>query len=105
MGSSSRRKGREGEAEVAALYAAAGLEVRNLEGRGDHLIVRAGGLTLHSETKRQERIQLPLWLRQARAEAPQGVIPVVAFRQSHELWTAALELVDLIALLSEHPHE
>jgi Holliday junction resolvase len=100
MGASSRRKGVGGEREVAHLLETCGFEVRNLEGKGDHLIVRAGTIPLHIETKRQERIQLPLWLRQAEREAPPGAIAVVAFRQSHSRWYAALPLLDLAELLT-----
>jgi hypothetical protein len=99
-GARPRRKGLLGEREVAAIYQAAGLAVRGLESVGDHLIVRADGFTLHSEVKRQERLQLPIWLRQAAAEAPQGCVPVVAFRQSRGQWYAALPLADLAAILA-----
>ena len=59
-----------------------------------------GEQTLHLEVKRQERLQLPSWLRQAAAEAPQGVLPVVAFRQNRGEWYAALRLADLAELAS-----
>lgn len=98
-GQSSRRKGVAGEREVAQVYERAGLTVRGLESAGDHLIVTANGITVHSETKRQERLQLPIWLRQAAAEAPQGTVPVVAFRQSRGEWYACLPLADFAVLL------
>jgi hypothetical protein len=103
----SRTKGLAGEREVAALWAAAGFEVRNLEGQGDHLVVVSdvvdGALeyrTIHSEVKRAERLKLPEWLRQARDEAPQGTIPVVCFRQNRGIWYAALPLSSLVELAS-----
>jgi Holliday junction resolvase len=99
VAASSRRKGVTGEREVAAIWQAAGFEVRGLEGLGDHLVICGPGVTIHSEVKRQERLQLPIWLRQARAEAPSGAVPVVAFRQNRGQWYAALPLVDLTWLL------
>jgi hypothetical protein len=95
---SSRRKGVRAEAEVRRIFEAAGFEVRGLEGLGDHVVVCGNGLTLHSEVKRQERLKLPEWLRQAQAEAPQGAVPVVAFRQSRQEWYAALPLAALVQL-------
>lgn len=99
MASGSRRKGLGGEAEVAAIYAAAGFTVRALEGVGDHLVVCRPGLVIHSEAKRAERLKLPEWLRQARDEAPPGTVPIVAFRQNHGVWYAALPLSDLVTIV------
>lgn len=89
-----------GELEVRRLWEAAGLTVRGLEGEGDHAVYLPGGAMLHSEVKRQERLQLPMWLRQAEAEAPPGTVPVVAFRQNRGAWYVALELDRLAALLA-----
>ena len=94
-----RRKGVRGEREVAAMWRDAGFDVRGLEGYGDHLIVCGDGLVIHSETKRQERTQLPMWVRQAEAETPQSAIAVVAWRPSHMDWRADLSLVNLIRLV------
>jgi hypothetical protein len=115
MAASSRRKGVVGEREVARIWQAAGFETRGLEGLGDHLVIRktvSGAVTanvserdyrlalspIHCEVKRQERVRLPEWLAQARDEAPQGTIPVVAFRQSRGIWYAALPLESLAEL-------
>jgi len=89
-----------GEREVAAIWQAAGFEVRGLEGLGDHLVFLGNGITIHSEVKRQERLQLPTWLAQAAAEAPIGTVPVVAFRQAQGAWYAALPLAALAELLA-----
>jgi Holliday junction resolvase len=99
MPASSRRKGLLGEREVARIWQAAGFDVRNLEASGDQLVVCANGVTIHSETKRAERLKLPEWLRQAADEAPQGTVPVVAFRQNRGEWYVALRLADLVGLL------
>jgi Holliday junction resolvase len=106
MGASNRLKGRIAEREVAKVFEVAGFDVRALEGQGDHLVVpgvaldRWSGraLTMHVEVKRQERIQLPLWLRQAADEAPQGALVVVAFRQNRGPWYAAIPLEQLVEL-------
>jgi hypothetical protein len=110
MAAKSRRKGIEGEREVAAAWQAAGATVKAYsaagttnEGtipHGDHLIVCANGLTIHSESKRAERLKLPEWLRQLEADAPQGTLPVLAFRQNRGKWYAVLALDDLTALVT-----
>ena len=78
MPRASRDKGLRGEHEVAAIFRAQGFEVRGLEGVGDHLCItqrefeQSGDrlyfnhapLTIHSEVKRQERLQLWQWLAQ-----------------------------------------
>lgn len=103
MSAASRRKGLTGERQVAQRFTEAGYAVRGLEGQGDQLCIgprRGGGLqTLHVEVKRQERLRLPEWLEQARAEAPEGVPPVVCFRQSRGQWYAVLTLDDLLGLV------
>lgn len=101
MSRSERDKGRKGEREVAALYEARGLEVRGLEGSGDHLIVCASssGITLHSETKRQETARPWAWWEQATAEAPPGAIVVVHFRRNRSPWLAMIEARQLAYLL------
>jgi Holliday junction resolvase len=99
MAVKSRRKGVKGEREVAQVWQAAGFEVRGLEGLGDHVVICGNGVTIHSEVKRAERLKLPEWLRQAAAEAPQGTVPVVAFRQNRGEWYAALPLEALAGLI------
>ncbi len=106
-----RAKGVNGEREVANVWKAHGLEVRGLEGSGDHLVIGGGyrgedaayvvpRVTIHSEVKRHERLRLPEWLAQAAAEAPAGTIPVVSFRQSRGRWYACLPLDDLAELVA-----
>jgi len=112
VSAASRRKGLAGEREVAASLERAGWTVRGLEGSGDWLAMRAPEygwpddtevirerLTLHVECKRQERLRLPEWLEQARNETPEGVPPIVCFRQSRGVWYACLTLDDLLGLV------
>jgi hypothetical protein len=98
MSKSQREKGLVGEREVAAIFAAAGYSVRNLEGQGDALAIGTNGRLMHVETKRQERLKLPEWIRQAQSEAPKGVPAVVAFRQNRGEWYACLPLADLLKM-------
>lgn len=87
-----------GEQEVARIFRDAGMKVERLQqqqGLVPDLIVADD---LYVDTKRQERLQLPMWLRQARTQAPKGMVPVVAFRQSRGEWYACLPLDDLVRL-------
>lgn len=103
MSRTERDKGRKGEAEVAAIYTAAGLAVRGLEGSGDHLIVCGPSAwpMLHSEVKRQETARPWAWFEQAQAEAPAGATPVVAFRRNRSPWLALLPLEELAAIVGQ----
>ena len=98
-GRRTRAKGLAGEREVAALWREAGLEVRGLESGGDHLVL-ADGPVIHSEVKRQERLQLWQWLEQAEAEAPAGTIAVVSFRRSRQPWYSTLRTTDLARMIA-----
>lgn len=104
----SRAKGLVGERQVAGMFEAKRWQVRGLENSGDWLAFLAGHHrrhvidvphTLHVEVKRQERLRLPEWIAQAKAEAPSGVPPVVVFRQNRAEWIAALPLADLLELI------
>ena len=102
MSRSERDKGAAGEREVAAIFRAVGFDCDRTPNSGGLRIKGdlAGTVPAHVEVKRQETLRLPLWLRQAREEAPSGVVPVVAFRQSRGEWYAALPLSHLATLLS-----
>lgn len=102
MSSSERRKGVRGELEVAAIFREVGFDCDRTPNSGGLRIKGdlAGSVPAHVEVKRQEVLRLPLWLRQARDEAPAGVVPVVAFRQSRGEWYAALPLAHLAALMA-----
>jgi Holliday junction resolvase len=104
MSASSRRKGADAERELAELLREHGLAaqrnpVQALFGGADVLGVRLAGRELHLEAKRCERLDLPRWLRQVRADCPVGTVPVIAFRRSHEPWQVVLPLEDLLALV------
>jgi hypothetical protein len=99
MSKAQRDKGLRGELEVKHVFAHAGFAPRGLEGQGDHLVLCGHGLTLHVESKRQEVIRIADWSKQAEAEAPQGTIPIVAYRRSREPWRVSIKLDDLIDIL------
>lgn len=90
MSNRERAKGLRGERDVRSLMELYGWTVRGLEGEGDHLALR-GGLVLHLECKNQAGLRLPLWIRQAEAEAPEGTVPVVAYKHAAR-WRADLPL-------------
>jgi Holliday junction resolvase len=96
---SSRRKGLTGEREVARIWQRAGFDVRNLEGRGDHIVICGNGVMIHSEVKRAERLKMPQWVRQVEAEAPPGTVPLLQWRQTGGVWRADLPLSELVTLL------
>lgn len=96
---------------MAAIWRANGFDVRGLEGQGDHVIVlpsiaqadslaaRHPELRLHSEVKRQNRLRTE-WLAQAEREAPDGAVPVVAWRPDGGKWWAMIPLEALARLLA-----
>lgn len=77
-----RGKGTAFEREIAAAFEAAGFTVRGLESGGDHFVVSVGGVTMHGESKRQERLKIPEWLLQQERDCPKGMRRFLAFRQS-----------------------
>jgi hypothetical protein len=98
VGKAQRDKGLRGEREVAKAFEAAGFTVRGLEGEGDNLAFR-DGYTFHLETKFQEHLRIPDWEKQAEAEAPEGVVPLVVFRRSRTPWRVDLSLRDFLELV------
>ena len=101
MSRSERDKGARGEREVAELFRAHGFDAERTPNSGG-LMIRgdlAGSVPAHLEVKRQEVLRLPTWMRQAEADAPEGVVPVVCYRQNSGRWYATLPLADLAALI------
>lgn len=106
MSASQRRKGNRAELEVRDLFRAAGFDCDRVPNSGGLRI--KGDLypldELHVETKRQERVEIQRWIRQAEDEAPYECLPVVAWRTSRMRWRADLDLERLINLLAEVKH-
>src|SRR5262245_48995844 len=100
-GKGRRAKGVTGEREVATAFKGAGFDVRGLEGLGDQIAVKVKPdrlLIFKVEAKRHERVRVREWLNQCRAETPEGMIPLVVFRENNEQWAAVLDLADLLEL-------
>ena len=85
----SRRKGADGERELAQLLrnqgwldARRGQQYSGLNGDADVVGVQG----VHIECKRVEQISDEKWLKQAERDARKGEIPVVIYRRNHEDW-------------------
>lgn len=106
-GRSARRKGAEGEREVARILKSQGFDATRtpnsggLSWRGD--VQGVPGYVI--EVKRQETLAIPAWLRQAYAAASGGEVPVLVFRRDGRgtspdgLWHAILPLEELVRLV------
>lgn len=97
----SRRKGNGGELEVAAIFRAAGFDAARVPNSGALRIKGDlyGDLPAHIEVKRGERCRLPEWWAQTRGEAPEGALPLLAWRPNRGEWLAVVPLDALVALL------
>jgi len=95
-GTMRRAKGIRGEREVKVAMEDAGLEVRGLEGRGDHLVFGHFLGPLHVESKFQENTRIFEWMEQAISEAPKGTTPIVVFRRSKGEWLVCIQLARFI---------
>ena len=102
MSAAQRDKGARAELEVAKVFQAAGFDCNRVPNSGGLRIKGDlyGDVPAHVEVKRAERLCIPEWWRQAQGEAPEGVLPVLAFRQSRGEWLAAVPLPALVALLA-----
>lgn len=102
MSAGSREKGKNGERELTGVFREAGWHVgqgqRNLRGECD-LRAELGGVRLHVECKRQERLRIPEWITQAETDAAPGTTPTVVFRQNRGRWYAVLTLKDLLEMI------
>lgn len=104
MSRSERDKGTRGEQEVRRMFEQAGFTdaVRTPNSGGLHIPGDITGIDgVHVEVKRQERLELPRWLRQAEEERSPGEVPVVAHRRNNERWYATLPLLDLCYLMAK----
>ena len=100
-GSSSARKGANGERELAAVLREYGYNIE----RGDSMsfgeVPDLTGLPgIHIEVKRRERLNVPEAMRQAirDSEAFRDGAPAVFHRRSREPWLVTMRLADWMAL-------
>lgn len=102
MGKAERRKGATGELEVAAVFREVGFDCDRTPNSGG-LRIRGdlyGNVPAHVEVKRQEVARPWAWYEQARAEAPDDSLPIVAFRRSRSPWLAIVPLEALAAIMA-----
>lgn len=103
-GRASRNKGKRGERELAAvLEKILGISFRRTQqfaGADGTSDVKCNELDLglHIECKRQERIKIYDYLKQAKEDAENGDVPVVCFRTNNKPWVIAFELEYLMGL-------
>ena len=90
----SRAKGKGGELELAKVLRSYGYDARRGQqysgANGDADVVGVPGL--HIECKRVESLNVENALKQAEADAKEGLIPVVMHRKNHEEWKVTLRL-------------
>jgi Holliday junction resolvase len=96
-----RRKGKNGELEVVAVFTSAGFDCSRTPNSGA-LRIRGdlhGDLPLHVEVKRQEVARPWLWAEQAATDAGAGARWLVAMRRSRSEWLAMMPLEQAVRLL------
>lgn len=101
MSNSERRKGKDGELEVAAIFTDAGFDCSRTPNSGA-LRLRGdlhGDVPLHVEVKRQEVARPWLWAEQAATDAGAGSRWLVAMRRSRSPWLALMPLDHVVRLL------
>ena len=102
----SKEKGKRGERELASiLYHWGGWMARRtgfMQSQKGHEAadVDCPELPIHWEAKRCQVIKMIDWLAQARGDAKEDQMPVVAFRKNHMPWHVTLSLEHFIQLLS-----
>ena len=99
----SRRKGADGERELARLLRAAGFESRRGQqysgANGDADVVGLPGI--HIECKRTEALRLYDALSQAKADAREGELPVVMHRKNNSEWVVIQPINDWLMMYNE----
>lgn len=104
-GARSRNKGAVGERELAALLTAEGFSAhrgRQYHGGPGTPDVRCADLPgVHWEVKRTEKLSLYQAMAQAKADAADGQMPVVAHRRNHSEWLIVLRAEDFFRLVRE----
>ena len=102
MGRMSKQKGKRGEREAAAeLGAILGVDARRgvqYQGGPDSPDVVLDGVAIHVEAKRTERLALWAAIDQAKADAPEGKVPIVWHRPNRRESVLIVETSQLIAL-------
>ena len=101
----SRNKGKRGERELVRLLRAEGFDARRgqqFRGTPDSPdVLVADRPWLHLEVKRTERFRIYDAIDQARRDAGEGQMPVVAYRANRCRWLAVVDLRDFLVLARE----
>ena len=104
MGRASRVKGQVAEREVAKIISETlGIPMLRrtpLSGGMDWKGDVVGWDGYHVEVKRQERLSIPAWIKQAEDDCPPGSVPLVIYRQSHQPWRVVITLNDLLTIIT-----
>lgn len=99
----SRRKGADGERELAEVLRRLGFETRRGQqfcgANGDADVV--GVEELHIECKRVEQLNLYNAMDQSRRDAREGEVPVVMHRKNHKTWLVTMDLTAFVRLWKE----
>lgn len=99
-----KRKGSQGERELAALLQSRGLEARRNDQRyvgGLHnpdIALTMGGHDVHVEVKRVERLNIQEAMNQAIRDADGQAMPVVAHRRNRGPWLVTMRLEDALGV-------
>lgn len=104
MGKMSREKGKRGEREFAALCSGHGYEARRTSqycGKTGDAADVIGLPGLHLEVKRTEAFRLYDALDQARRDAKDGLLPVVAHRKNNHRWVICMDAEDFFTIYRE----
>ena len=102
-----KRKGTAGENELASILREAGIRAQRNDqiyrgGAGNpDVSADIGGLSLHIEVKRAERLNIHEAMNQAIRDARGGAFPVVAHRRNREKWLITAPLEGLLSILQE----
>lgn len=98
----SKRKGSQGERELAVLLQARGLDVRRNDQRyvgglrNPDIALVLGGMPIHVEVKRVERLNIHEAMAQAIRDADGLALPVVCHRRNRSPWLVTLRLKDVL---------
>ena len=97
----SRRKGKDGENEFARFLRDHGIEARRgrqFKGTPDSPDIISDLEHIHFEVKRVEQLRLYSSLEQAKNDAGDGQIPVVAHRRNGEKWVVIMDAEKFLEL-------
>jgi hypothetical protein len=99
----SKRKGKNGELEVAHILQARGYNARRSQqfcgANGDADVVGLPGF--HIEVKRVEKLNLGKAMDQAKRDASKDEVPIVFHRKNNGKWQATLMLDDFLDIVDD----